>query len=285
MSEDADQPDGGVRRGVAVIIVNYRTKELSAEAVRSVLGDPLVDEVVVVDNGSGDGSSGYLRSAFPGFDVQVVESLTNLGFGGGANLGVSATGAELVFFLNSDAVARPGACGRLSQALAEHPDVGVVAPAVYLADGRTLQPDVYGPLPAPRPLLRTVPARRQRSSEGREPPPGWVSGVAMMMRRSDFAALGGFDPDFVMYLEDVDLCRRLQGMGKRVVRETAASVVHLGGRSDASRASRTAQFHRSKAVYLRKAGASTLSRHSAAVLSVTRMSVERLRAGLARRRG
>lgn len=279
MAADGDGAESGVRLGVAVVVVNYRTKELTVEAVRSVLGDPLLDEAVVVDNGSGDGSAAFLRSALSDPVVRVVESPTNVGFGRGANLGVATCSAPLVFLLNSDAVARPGALAALARVLADEPDVGVVAPAVYLDDG-TLQPDVYGALPAPRASLRThVPGVR---SAGRRRPadrfPGWVSGVAMMMRRADFLTVGGFDPDFTMYLEDMDLCRRLQEQGKRVAREPDASVVHLVGRSTSDRAVRLDQFHESKAVYLRKAGASPFQLRCAAGLRVARRGVERLRA-------
>ncbi len=277
MQPDAEQLEGGIRRGVAVVVVNYRTSELTAEAVRSVLADPLVDEILVVDNGSGDGSVDVLRSTFSGSVVRVAESPSNLGFARGVNLGVSMCVSPLVFLLNSDAVVRPGTIARLSRVLVDDPRVGVVAPAVYLGDGRTLQPDAYGPLPHPNALLRTTTGRLRRGRAGAGGSPGWVSGAAMMLRRADFVAMGGFDPDFAMYLEDVDLCRRLQATGKRVVREPAGSVVHLGGRSSAARSMRFEQFHRSKVVYLRKSGAGPFQLRCAAALRVVRLAVERVR--------
>jgi len=256
--------------GVSVIIVNFRTRELTAEAVRSVLDDPALHGVVVVDNGSGDGSAAFLREAFPLPQVQVVESPENLGFGRGVNLGATVAEAPFFFLLNSDAVVRPGTLGLLRRVLVDDPGAGVVAPAVYLADGRTLQDDAFGPMPATNALLRTDRSRRNGND------PGWVSGVAMMLRRDDFLALGGFDPDFVMYLEDVDLCRRIVASGKRVVREPSATVVHLGGRSGMVPGARVDQFHRSKLVYLRKAGAGPLQLRCAAVLRMARLVVLRV---------
>lgn len=262
---------------VAVVVVNFRTKELTVDAVRSVLADPLVAEVVVVDNGSGDGSAAFLRSALPDERVRIVEAPDNLGFGQGVNAGAAEADAPFLFLLNSDAVVRPGTLDRLRRVLVDDPGVGVVAPAVYLADGRTLQDDAFGPMPAPRALLRTTGGRRGRRANPGAGGPGWVSGVALMMRRGDFDSLGGFDPDFVMYLEDVDLCRRIRAAGKRVAREPAAAVVHLGGRSSTARATRLDQFHRSKLVYLRKAGAGPLQLRSASVLRVVRTAFERVR--------
>ena len=253
-----------------MVVVNFRTREITADAVRSVLADPLVEEVVVVDNGSDDGSVEHLRAEFAGAAVRLVGSPANLGFGRGANLGVEATTASFVLLLNSDATVRPGTVAALRRAL-DDPTVGVVAPAVYRPDGRTLQADAHGPMPAPRALLRTTGGRPD------DVEPGWVSGVAMMLRREDFLSVGGFDPDFTMYLEDVDLCRRLRAAGKRVVREPAASVVHLGGRSAVASVARVDQFHRSKAVYLRKVGAGRVQLGLAGVLRVARLAVERLR--------
>jgi GT2 family glycosyltransferase len=257
---------------VAVVIVNYRTKDLTSTAIRSVLDEPEVEEVVVVDNGSGDDSGPALRTQFSDSPVRLVESPTNIGFGQGVNLGVKACRAPFLLLLNSDAVVRPGSVGLLARALATDESVGVVAPAVYVADGRTLQGDVFGPLPKPRAMLRRL---RSPSRDTRFP--GWVSGVAMLLRRTDFMAIGGFDPDFTVYMEDVDLCRRLVLAGKRVSREPAASVVHLGGMSSASRQDRFDQFHRSKLIYLQKAGASDFHLWCARVLGTLRHGWERAR--------
>lgn len=274
MESRATQPDGGV----AVVIVNFRTKVLTADAVLSVLGESVVQEVVVVDNDSGDGSAEFLRTAFANERVRLIESPSNVGFGRGVNLGVSHSCAPYVFLLNSDAVVRPEALAALRAALDADPGIGVVAPAVYLADGHSLQPDAHGPLPAPRAVLRTNPVKGAALDPG-ERAPGWVSGVAMMLRRVDFDTLGGFDSDFTMYLEDVDLCRRVRASGRRVAREPSAAVVHLGGRSTSARGARLRQFHDSKAVYLRKAGAGPVQRGLAALLRVARIGMEQLRPG------
>lgn len=285
MLADHDSNEHNRPLGIAVVIVNYRTAVLTVEAVCSVAQDPLVEEIVVVDNGSGDGSAESLRTSCLGPLVRVVESPVNLGFGQGVNLGAASCQAPLLFLLNSDAVVRPGALALLARALTCDATVGVVAPAVYRADGTTLQEPAYGQLPRPGAVLRArpkLPGRRPMSAM--DSSPGWVSGVAMLLRRSDFVALGGFDPDFTMYLEDVDLCRRLLLIGKRAAREPAAAVVHLLGQSGLSRASRTAQFQRSKAIYMRKAGATPLQLLCASVLRSARIGCERLRASIFDRR-
>jgi N-acetylglucosaminyl-diphospho-decaprenol L-rhamnosyltransferase len=282
MHAEARPPDGA-SHGVAVVVVNYRTMRLTEAAVRSVLTDPVVEEVVVVDNASGDGSAEFLRSAFAQHSVRVVESPENMGFGRGVNLGVSAARAPFVFLLNSDAEVQPGTISLLLRALTADPAVGVVAPAIYDADRTTLQSRAYGPLPPANALLRLHRGRRSHQRAGEEV--GWVSGAAMMLRRSDFLGMGGFHPEFKMYLEDVDLCRRLREIGKTVVREPQGAVVHLLGGSSTDRLSTLDEYHRSKVVYLRRAGAGAFQVRCAAALRIARLGGERVRAGWRRSGG
>ena len=243
--------------GTSVVVVNFRTKELTRDAIVSVLSEPEVDEVVVVDNASGDGSVEYLTTAFDDRRVRVLVSGDNRGFGPAVNLGAAASRSPLTLILNSDATLVPGSLGRLAEVLTRDEAVGVVAPAVYTSDGRSLQAGAYGRLPTRRDLLLGRGWVRTRGADPRqETAPGWVSGVAMLLRRADFIALGGFDETFRMYLEDVDLCRRLREMGKSVRRVPSAAVLHRGGQSWQSRREQRRRFHHSKLLYYDKLGGS-----------------------------
>jgi GT2 family glycosyltransferase len=136
---------------------------------------------------------------------------------------------------------------------------GIVAPAIYRADGTTPQPGVYGRLPMRRDVILSSGWVHKRTDDPRHAAaPGWVSGVAMLLRRDDFLALGGFDESFTMYLEDVDLCRRMQETGKSVRRVPEAGVVHQGGGSWRSRREQRRRFHESKLRYFQKVGAGRL---------------------------
>lgn len=261
---------------IAATIVNYRTKALTHAAARSVLADPDVAEVVIVDNGSGDDSAAHLRTALTDPRVRVVESDHNRGFGQGVNLGVASTCAPLLLILNSDATVTPGSLATMKRALLADEGVGVVAPAIYCPDGRSLQPGAYGRLPARRDIVLGRWASSNRGPRsGDEVMPEWVSGVAMLLRRSDFAAVGGFDERFEMYFEDLDLCRRLRERGKVARRETCAAVVHIGGKSWQSRTDQRQCFQQSKLTYFENLGATPLE------LQYVRL-VKRVRTGLLR---
>ena len=244
----------------SVVIVNFRTMALTGDAIASVLPEPEVQEVVVVDNASGDGSADHLRGAFADERVRIVESDRNRGFGPGVNLAAAACRSPLMLVLNSDARLLPQSLGRLARALVADDSIGVIAPAVYDSDGRTLQPGAYGRLPTRRDVVvgKGWAGRRVDRHPGGATAPGWVSGVAMLLRRADFLSLGGFDEGFTMYFEDLDLCRRLQASGKSVRREPAAAVVHGLGQSWSSRRDQRRRFHQSKLRYFQKLGATPL---------------------------
>ena len=239
------------RRGTAAVIVNYRTKDLTLAAARSALAQPDVEELVIVDNASGDDSAAFLRDALAAAaaKVTVVESSANGGFARGANLGAHHALAPLLLFLNSDAQLQDGALSCLVDRLLESETTAIVAPAAYGPDGEP-QRDAFGRFPK----LSIV---RGGAPESDSRLPDWVSALAMVVRREDFSAIGGFDSDYEMYMEDVDLCRRFRLQGRVVRREPAAAVRHLGGGSWSSSVEQRIRFQASKITYFRKAGATS----------------------------
>ncbi|HZH97823.1 MAG TPA: glycosyltransferase family 2 protein, partial [Fimbriimonadaceae bacterium] len=239
---------------VSVLIVNFRTKELTADAVQSALAEPECHEVVVVDNASGDESVAFLEERFRSENrVKVVASGENRGFGAGNNLAAAESSGRYLFLLNSDALCLPGCLAQLRERLESDSSIGLVAPSVYLPGQKSLQPDVSGWFPTvPRLLTRSV----KRAPDPEEPE--WVGGAALLARRSEFLDLGGFDEDLFMYLEDVLLCWHYRKRGFRIVREPAAGIIHLGGASMKSDWDRKARYYAAQDQYLRKTGASSL---------------------------
>lgn len=258
----------------AAVIVNFRTKELTRDAAASALVESIVKEVVVVDNASGDGSADFLRAALPDERVRVVECKRNDGFAQGVNVGVANSESPLILILNSDATLRPAALPALVAALGDE-SVGVAAPAIYGPDGAALQSRAYGRFPRRREIVfrRWSAKARRNAMEDRRPE--WVSGVAMLVRRTDFAALGGFDERFNMYFEDVDFCQRIHEQGKSVVRVTSAGVVHLGGRSWQVHSDQVRCFHESKFRYFAKQGARPFDLRCIRLLGLIRTTLSR----------
>jgi GT2 family glycosyltransferase len=248
---------GGV---VSVLIVNYGTADLTIAAVRSALAETLVHEVIVADNPlptETEPSPALRRLESEERRVRLVELAENRGFGAGVNAAARVASAPYLFALNSDATLQAEALGRLVSLMKPDAHVGLVAPPVYLRDGATLQQDACGLFPTPARLFT-----RATTAVCRGETPDWLSGVALLVRRDEFLDLGGFDENFFMYYEDVELCHRYrQQLGKGCRRFTQGpGVVHLGGAGRESSASLRSVYYAAQDYYLKKVGFSPVSR-------------------------
>ncbi|HEV2767966.1 MAG TPA: glycosyltransferase family 2 protein [Acidimicrobiales bacterium] len=224
---------------VAAVIVSYNVRDLLLQCIASLRADG-VDDIVVVDNHSHDGSAEAVRRHDPGVDVLGLA--VNLGFGAGANRGVARTTTPYVAVMNPDVVVQPGSTKALVEALEREPQLAVVGPRIETPDGslypsaRTF-PDLVDA--AGHAFLHFVwPgnrfSRRYRMLDWDHDAPAhvdWVAGTHLVARRSAWDEVGGFDEGFFMYLEDVDLCWRLRQKGWRTGYEPAAVVTHAIGRS------------------------------------------------------
>lgn len=208
----------------SVVIVNWNAGPALVECVRSLAEDAARGcEIIVVDNASGDGSAAAAAAACPW--ITPVASPANLGFAGGANLGAGRAAGEVVVFLNPDARVLPGAVPGLVGALTAEPHAGIAGGGLVDPDGRW-QPGAarFGPL---RHLLLDTTVGRLPSRLRRRPyVVDWVYGTFMAIRRDLFERLGGFDPTYFLYGEDMDLCHRAAAIGARTVHVPAARAVH-----------------------------------------------------------
>jgi N-acetylglucosaminyl-diphospho-decaprenol L-rhamnosyltransferase len=250
---------------ISAVIVSYNSADYLPDCLRSLRSEG-VDDIVVVDNASSDGSVEVVRAADPA--VSVVETGANLGFGSAANRGVAATAGEYVLILNPDTVVEPGTAKALSEALDRDPGLAVVGPRMENLDG-TLYPSVrrfpemavafghaflglvWPANPATR-RYRMLDWDHDRQAADVD----WVGGACMLVRRSAFDLIGGFDEAYFMYVEDVDLCWRLGQAGWRIGYEPSARVVHaLGGSSRRVPYRMIAEHHRSLYRFVSKSSA------------------------------
>jgi N-acetylglucosaminyl-diphospho-decaprenol L-rhamnosyltransferase len=225
---------------IGVAVITYETRDLLRECLASVRAEG-PSEVVVVDNASTDGSAEMVRREFPEARLQV--NAENCGYGPGCNQAMALCRSPYVLLLNSDTRLEPGTLRRLARYLDENPRAAVAGPRLANPDG-SLQASCFPFLGTLRMavekstgrLLARVPAVRERwlLSHGPHDRPRrvpWLLGAALVFRREAFDAVGGFDPAFFMYAEEVDLCRRLQAAGWEVHFAPVATVAHVGGAS------------------------------------------------------
>ena len=222
---------------VSAVVVNFNARDYLLECVRSLRAEG-VDDVVVVDNHSADGSRRAVEAADP--LVRLVAAEDNLGYGRAANRGAALAAGERLLVCNSDVVLEPGAVTSLAALLDDEPRVGIVGPRIENSDG-SLYPSprtfpelgvaaghAFLGLVAPRNRF----TRRYRMLDWdhvRSASVDWVSGACFLARRDTWDSLGGFDESYFMYVEDVDLCWRAERAGWAVAFEPAARVVHVQG--------------------------------------------------------
>jgi N-acetylglucosaminyl-diphospho-decaprenol L-rhamnosyltransferase len=230
---------------LAVIVLNYRTAELTLDCLASLERE--VDEgvrVVVVDNASGDGSDTAIERAIAerGWArwARLLRAPANDGFAAGNNLGIRSVEAAAYVLLNSDTIVRPGAMAALRRAVRERADAGVIGAGILTAEGR---PDwsIFRVLTPLSELIRAAhsgPVTRLLQSHDpllpiTESPRevGWVGFACAVVRREVVEQVGPLDDGFFMYFEDVDYCRRAAAAGWKILYWPEAKVVHLQGAS------------------------------------------------------
>ena len=230
---------------VDVIIVNWNDRENLAGALQSVFAlpeieaDPGFARVVISDNGSNDGSVAYVRRTY-GTRVDVLENGANLGFGAGVNCAAAQTNSPYLFLLNPDATVRAGALAELVRFMHAHPCCAMAGPKIFEADDRVaescgefdtwvgafLRSSAWGEWP---PLRKYANGAQLRAWDyGSERRVDLVIGAALLLRRSVFEQLGGFDERYFMYHEEVDLAKRIADAGYETWFVPSAQATHAG---------------------------------------------------------
>lgn len=220
-------------------------------------------EVTVIENDSADGSAEMIATEFPW--VRLLLPGSNLGFTGGHNLALAEKNGFHAALLNSDTVVQPGAIATLMEFMRDNPEVGIVGPKLLNPDG-SLQ---YSCRKFPNPVA----AAFRNTALGRLFPQNksvtdylmqdwdhatvrdvdWVSGAALFIRGEVYDQIGGLDPHFFMYCEDVDICKRTWAAGWRVTYLPDAVITHAIGRSTDKVANKMiVRFHRSMFRYYGK---------------------------------
>jgi N-acetylglucosaminyl-diphospho-decaprenol L-rhamnosyltransferase len=239
------------RFDVAVVIVTFRTAELTIACLRSVQAERQASEqisvrAVVVDNASGDAAAVRAASQAEHWQswVTVIEAPVNGGFAYGNNLGVRHAYAEkrpdYVYLLNPDTEVRPGAIGSLVRFMEASPQAGIAGGSFEHLDGRIWPiafrfPTICSELShglqigiVSRLLQRWTVARPMTQLTQ---PTDWICGAAMMIRPAAFDRIGGFDENYFLYFEETDFCNRARQAGYTTWYVPESRVMHIMGQS------------------------------------------------------
>lgn len=220
---------------VSIIILSYNTKELLRLCLTSVYEKlkNIPFEVIVVDNASKDGSLDMIQKEF--VKVRLIQNKTNVGFAKGVNRGAKNAKGEYLLFLNSDAQIKDDTIKHMAALLEKTPSIGIVGGKLENIDGTTSQS--YGSfytIPSIISLL-FLGQLKNLPSLSKKVLVDWVSGGFMLVRKSVFKQLHGFDEHFFMYVEDIEFCYRAKKKGYGVQFIPDAKAIHRAqGSSDRS---------------------------------------------------
>ena len=261
MTQPGSEPVGQL----GVVIVDWRTPDLTRRAVQSLLADGVpADRIVVVDNASAE--DGATSLAAERLDVRVLAAGGNLGYAGAANLGAEALDtASVLVFMNSDAaVHRPGSVQALASVVGR-PGVGIAVPRL-LNEDLTLQRSVV-PFRTPAVAFAQATALARLLPNSAQPVWGlhWdhrqsrniqsATGAVIAVRREAWDDLGGFAEDAHLFAEDHDLCWRARDFGWKTWFVAEAEFVHTGGASTSTaftRPARAAAVARAESALIRR---------------------------------
>lgn len=227
---------------ITVSIVSYNTRDLLRACLHSLQmrqdAGEVTMEIIVADNGSMDGSVGMMREEFP--SVACIETGGNIGYGRANNLAVAQARGRYCFILNSDTEVGAGTLAALFAFLETHPDAGAVGAQLVWPDG-TPQPSFsrdQGLMTVFREqtyldqiVRRRPPLAQDAASKGGAREVEQIVGACLFVRREAYAQVGGFDPAYFMYFEDIDLCIRLRQAGWRIWFLPEARITHHLGAS------------------------------------------------------
>jgi GT2 family glycosyltransferase len=220
---------------VAVVVPSWNSAALLPDCLGSLREQGTDLEVLVVDNGSSDGTIAYLERE----GVPHLALPENVGFARAMNLGAARVQAGAVFALNADTVVEPGAVGTLLEALEADPLLGGVQPRILQLEAADRRPDPEAARLYSAGQALTQDGRAFERGAGQEQTSGYrepnevfgVCGAACLLRRELFDQLGGYDERYFSFYEDVDLNLRARISGWRFEYVPEAAVWHLGNAS------------------------------------------------------
>lgn len=218
---------------LTAVVVAHNSREYIESSLTRLA--EVAERIVLVDAGSSDDSAGLARGMFPNVDVLELD---NVGYGAAANAAIAGSDTDLVLVANADAWPLGDAVARMVTRARADGRIGLVGPAL-VSPGGVRQPSLI-PFPTAwwtgRPAVSARPSAHPPAAPGRRRRrPSFLVGAVLLLRRTAFDEVGGFDPGFFMYSEDVDLCWRLHRRGWRIEVVEDAEFVHVGGASSAGR--------------------------------------------------
>lgn len=222
---------------LSIIIVNYHSVKYCLDLVPNIF-DMIKNttfEIIIVENDPKSSDFEILEKEFgDNKKIKLIRAEKNLGFGSGNNLGAKEATGEYLLLLNPDTKIVDDSIEKMLDFLTKHTEIAALSPLIYQTDGENLQRHFFGNFQS----LGLITVKRWQGKTADLTKEFFysdmVTGAALMVKRSIFERVGGFDPHYFMYIEDDDLCREFFKIGYRNAVLTTAKIIHFEGKSSTS---------------------------------------------------
>lgn len=238
---------------ISIIIINFNTPADTSNCLKSLIGleDELDLELIVIDNSSSDNSVDILKKIF-NESIILIENEKNLGFATANNQGAQIATGDFLIFLNSDTIATDDFISPCIETLIKNNHLGAISP-ILLLPNKHPQKSAYGIFPNFWRLVRQKtkidPILEYKESYAIV---DWISGCAFIIKKSIFEKISGWDNNYFLYYEDIDICRNLKAHSLKVAICHNANIIHLGGQSLKSKEVKKNIFYESQDYYFKK---------------------------------
>ena len=235
---------------VSFVIINYRSREFLGHCVESIFkhARSFSFEIIIVNN-----DVAPLTEFANLKNVHIIEQSVNRGFAQAANLGAKISVGKVLFFLNSDTeILNSNICDIIK--IFNNQAAGAATPKLILSDG---SPQPWGIgyditiLDVIKNNFGCVKSKKLWLQE-KTITVDWASGAALAVSKEIFKKCGGFDENFFMYFEDVDLCKRIRNVGKKIIFLPHIKLLHIGGQSKLNIKEQKIQYYQSQDYYFKK---------------------------------
>lgn len=244
---------------ISIIIVSFNTKNLLHACLQSLSENPMASlyEIIIVDNHSTDGTKEMLAHEFS--SLTVIANEKNEGFSKANNQAAEISKGDYLLFLNSDTVINGSSIEKLHDYLKNSPQAGIVGPKIVGPTGvptrsymRFLTINMFwGGSKLFAPFMDIKKNRMHYPhydfTTTRDVP--WLSGACMMIKRSVFQQVGGFDEHYFFYCEDMDLCLQVHRLGYKIVYLPSAEMIHLFSGSSTKEIHKLSAIHKQSLIY------------------------------------
>jgi GT2 family glycosyltransferase len=237
----------------SIIIINYKTPQLTINCVKSILSlpNPENKEIIIIDNASKDGSVEKLEKEF-GNKIKLIKNKINLGFSGANNQGAAFAKGNFILFLNSDTIVNKDIFSSCVDIFKNDKKVGIISPRLKLPNGEN-QKKVFGKFPT---LIRLITQRTKKDPKinynNKIYETDWVSGCALMIRQKLFKNIKGWDDNYFLYYEDIDLCKKVKEKNYKIIVNLKTNLIHLNGQSLKIDSKKKEIYYKSQNYYFRK---------------------------------